>query len=103
METNGGILADDMGLGKTLSVLATIIRSTEAGRLFEKTEAIEAQSSGMENISRMVFSRATLVIVPSSSMSSFRHNLDSYAFPKSLLELLSHPAIIELWIKEVEK
>jgi SNF2 family DNA or RNA helicase len=44
METNGGILADDMGLGKTLSVLATIIRSTEAGRLFEKTEAIEAQS-----------------------------------------------------------
>jgi SNF2 family DNA or RNA helicase len=64
METIGGILADDMGLGKTLAVLATVIRSTEAGRLFEKTDAIEARSSGMESISSMIFSRATWLLYP---------------------------------------
>jgi hypothetical protein len=68
-ETIGGILADDMGLGKTLSVLATIIRSTEAGELFASTGM--ANSLGCEGDDPgMIFSRATLVIVPSSGMSS---------------------------------
>lgn len=72
METIGGILADDMGLGKTLSVLATIIRSIEAGRLFASGKDKAAPISGEEDVSGKIFSRATLVIVPSSSKSYFR-------------------------------
>lgn len=73
METIGGILADDMGLGKTLSVLATIIRSIEAGRLFASGKDKAVPINGEEDVPGKIFSRATLVIVPSSSMSSFRY------------------------------
>jgi SWI/SNF-related matrix-associated actin-dependent regulator of chromatin subfamily A3 len=67
LETLGGILADDLGLGKTLTVLSTILRTAKMSKSYaeENNESI-AVSKGNEISSDQVFSRATLVIVPSS-------------------------------------
>jgi SNF2 family DNA or RNA helicase len=63
----GGILADDMGLGKTLTVLSTILRTANISKSFAK-ENKENTSMLKENgdHSGQIFSRATLVIAPSS-------------------------------------
>jgi SNF2 family DNA or RNA helicase len=67
IETLGGILADDMGLGKTLTVLSTILRTAKMSKSYaeENNEAIAASKYG-RNDTHNIFSRATLVIVPSS-------------------------------------
>ena len=67
IETLGGILADDMGLGKTLTVLSTILRTARMSKSYaeENNEAIAASKYG-RNDTHKIFSRATLVIVPSS-------------------------------------
>ncbi|KAH9212709.1 SNF2 family N-terminal domain-containing protein [Leptodontidium sp. 2 PMI_412] len=75
-ENIGGILADEMGLGKTLTTLATIIRSSEASMSFAASRD-QSLHLGIGNPSdSIVNSRATFVIVPSST-------------------------IIDVWVKEV--
>ncbi len=67
IETVGGILADDMGLGKTLTMLATIIRTLGAARTFAG-DLDEPYRTPVDNsVLALRNSRATLVVVPSSS------------------------------------
>ncbi|TVY27092.1 DNA repair protein RAD5A [Lachnellula hyalina] len=65
-ECIGGILADDMGLGKTLTVISTIIRTSERARSFATNQDGSAflVSEKTENSQRAI-SRSTLVVVPS--------------------------------------
>jgi SWI/SNF-related matrix-associated actin-dependent regulator of chromatin subfamily A3 len=66
-ETLGGILADDMGLGKTLTVLSTILRTADMSKSYaEENNENRAAANGNVIVNDQVFSRATLVIVPSS-------------------------------------
>ncbi|XXG96437.1 hypothetical protein Hte_002720 [Hypoxylon texense] len=60
-ESKGGILADEMGLGKTMVALSTIAASLERASEFVS----ESMKSGGEKNNRQ-FSKATLIIVPSS-------------------------------------
>ncbi len=67
LETLGGILADDMGLGKTLTVLSTILRTAKMSKSYaEENNEKLASAKGNAIDKDQVFSRATLVIVPSS-------------------------------------
>lgn len=62
--TLGGIIADVMGLGKTLTILASILRSSEKAVDFAFAGPAPCQPQG--DISRM---KATLVVVPSARKS----------------------------------
>jgi len=67
IETIGGILADDMGLGKTLTVLSTILRTAKMSKSYAAEENENtARLKGTGIGSQKIFSRATLVVVPSS-------------------------------------
>ena len=67
LETLGGILADDMGLGKTLTVLSTILRTAKMSKSYAAEENENtARLKGTGIGSQKIFSRATLVVVPSS-------------------------------------
>jgi SNF2 family DNA or RNA helicase len=68
VETGGGILADEMGLGKTLTMLAAIIRTASTAKDFAYSIPNNVHLS-MEQA--FIPSRATLVVVPSPSRSSF--------------------------------
>jgi SWI/SNF-related matrix-associated actin-dependent regulator of chromatin subfamily A3 len=60
-----------MGLGKTLTVLSTIIRTGEAGRVYaERNNQARIVLAAKEGEPAPFFSRATLVVVPSARMSS---------------------------------
>ena len=63
-EPNGGILADDMGLGKTFVAIALIVVSLE--RAWSFTHELRTESGLVTALTR---TRATLVVVPNSSMS----------------------------------
>jgi SWI/SNF-related matrix-associated actin-dependent regulator of chromatin subfamily A3 len=60
-EAKGGILADDMGLGKSLTILAAIASSLKDAASFASNWKGEAL------LHDQVPSRATLIIVPSTS------------------------------------
>lgn len=64
-ETIGGILADDMGLGKTLMVISTILRTLDDARFFSENRTLGSISGIDQDVSCRVYSKATLVIVPS--------------------------------------
>jgi len=67
LETVGGILADDMGLGKTLTVLSTILRTAKMSKSYvEENDEKTSVSISTDIETQKIFSRATLVIVPSS-------------------------------------
>jgi SNF2 family DNA or RNA helicase len=65
-ETIGGVIADDMGLGKTLTMISTIIRTSEQARFFAEGQEIDGfpGPTNADNVSRLL-SRSTLVITPS--------------------------------------
>lgn len=65
-EIRGGIIADEMGLGKTMVMLATIV-----GSLGRAANFVSKASEKHEFASFRKRSKATLVIVPSSSESPF--------------------------------
>jgi hypothetical protein len=92
LETLGGILADDMGLGKTLTVLSTILRTAKMSKSYaQKNNESIAVSKGNEISNDQVFSRATLVIVPSSRkcfihvMTSLRDTTDINSADKRMV------------------
>ncbi|KAJ4416804.1 hypothetical protein N0V82_006533 [Gnomoniopsis sp. IMI 355080] len=62
-DIQGGLIADEMGLGKTMIMLANIVGSLKRAQAFVATESQQPRlSSGRRR------SKATLVVVPSSSM-----------------------------------
>lgn len=62
-EARGGILADEMGTGKSLTVLAVVVHTLDEARLQAyRSSDIQAQSR------ERLYSRATLIIAPKSSM-----------------------------------
>lgn len=66
-EIRGGIIADEMGLGKTIVMLATIVGSLERAASFVSKDFELHESTSFRR------SKATLVIVPSSSESPFTY------------------------------
>ena len=62
-EIRGGLIADEMGLGKTMIMLANIVGSLQRAEVFVSPEM---QPPGLSSVSKR--SKATLVVVPSSSM-----------------------------------
>ena len=70
-ENFGGILAEEMGLGKTLSMLSSLIVSSEDANNFADKWAMEPRQG-----SQKVATRATLVVVPyerESTQHFYRH------------------------------
>ena len=65
-ETGGGILADEMGMGKSLSTLALITKTLEDAQNWMSLDSTDSLKNAHVKQTR---SRATLVIVPSASMS----------------------------------
>lgn len=95
-ESLGGILADDMGLGKTLTVLATIIRTTSNAKAFAGSNCNAVSGLACEEGERLqIPSRATLVVVPSPSMTP----LPLLYFPNNTL---TSTVLIDGWEKEIE-
>lgn len=62
-ESRGGIIADDMGLGKSLTILSVIAKSLPDASEFVSNWNPEADEQSQVTLS----SRATLVVVPSTS------------------------------------
>lgn len=61
-EIRGGLIADEMGLGKTMIMLANVLGSLKRAQVFVSPESQHpGPSSGRRR------SKATLVVVPSSS------------------------------------
>lgn len=67
-EIRGGLIADEMGLGKTMVMLATVVGSLKRAASFV---SIVGPSEDIGSSSCRNRSKATLVIVPSSSQSLF--------------------------------
>lgn len=68
-EIRGGLIADEMGLGKTIIMLANIVGSLKRAQVFVSPELQQpGLSSGRKR------SKATLVVVPSSSMWQSMHS-----------------------------
>jgi len=63
-ETGGGILADEMGMGKSLSILALITKTLDDASRWTHEKSDTPADDTLERRSQ-----ATLVIVPSASMS----------------------------------
>ena len=61
IETGGGVLADDMGLGKTLTMLSTIISTSDEAKSFADNGPFSFQPRTEPSL---IHSRATLVVVP---------------------------------------
>jgi SWI/SNF-related matrix-associated actin-dependent regulator of chromatin subfamily A3 len=62
-ESRGGIIADDMGLGKSLTILSVIAKSLPDASEFVSTWNADANEKSQVTLA----SRATLIIVPSTS------------------------------------
>ena len=90
-----------MGLGKTLTVLSTIIRTAKIARSYSEQNYsppndVEGRDL-VEKGSALIFSRATLVIVPSPCT--------TYSFPASISmngQVLTGIVLIDGWVKEIE-
>ena len=87
--TPSGLLADSMGLGKTLSLLSAVVHTLDEARLFEFV-----QSAYVSNIENDLFTKATMVVVPSS-----RKLISSLA----LKLFLTKSELIEVWRSEIER
>ncbi|KAI0847485.1 SNF2 family N-terminal domain-containing protein, partial [Daldinia vernicosa] len=76
----GGLIADTMGLGKTLTMLAAILRSVPAARLFSSFY------DRLENeYTQKLPTKATLIIVPSSQLlESWQSEIQTHIFPGAL-------------------
>ncbi|KAK6063731.1 DNA repair protein rad5 [Seiridium cupressi] len=76
-EARGGIIADEMGLGKSLVIISTIAGSLDRAEAFVTTESqLFYQPQGKAT------SRATLIIAPSSPLSSLSNR---HTYPGALL------------------
>ncbi|KAI2770756.1 SNF2 family N-terminal domain-containing protein [Daldinia loculata] len=76
----GGLIADTMGLGKTLTMLAAVLRSVPAARLFGSShDKPEDERTGKAR------TKATLLIVPSSQLlESWQAEIQTHIFPGAL-------------------
>ena len=69
VETGGGILADEMGMGKTLSILALVLRTSEAGHDWAVCEGPDIDLQDVPTHRRPLGrSRATLIVASSDLM-----------------------------------
>jgi SWI/SNF-related matrix-associated actin-dependent regulator of chromatin subfamily A3 len=67
-EARGGIIADDMGLGKSLVILSAI-----ANTLTDAAEFVSVwKQDSASSLNALVPSRATLILVPSTSKTPWR-------------------------------
>lgn len=85
-EIRGGLIADEMGLGKTMVMLANIVGSMKRAQVFSSPHM---QQSGP--FSGRKRSKATLVVVPSSSMWQLIHSKVYHRMDKWLTVLPESP------------